>query len=252
MSISALILSKNEEKNIEGCIKSVSFCDEIIVIDDYSSDKTEQIAKKLGAAFYKHHLSSDYSQQRNYALEKAKAKWCLFIDPDERVTPGLAKEIQNETKSELNNTNGFYIRRKDIFKDQKMNYGEVGSFYILRLAKKGAGKWKREVHEHWDIFGRKRKLKNTLLHYSHPKISDFVRNVNIFSTLHAKANYNEHKKSSVFKIIFMPVVKFAVNYFFKLGFLDKDKGLIYAFMMSLHSFLAWSKLWIYQKSNSQK
>ena len=245
--ISAIVLTKNEERNIERCIKSISFCSEIIVIDDYSNDKTLDIAKRNRAKVIKHHLNNNFSSQRNYGITKAKGEWVLFIDADEVVPTDLKKEILSATKSN-DNTLGFYIKRKDFVFGKEMKYGELsssggfGNSKILRLARKKAGRWDREVHEYWKIDGKTNELKNSILHYSHSDVKSFVSEINFFSTLHALSLRKEGKKSSYLKIIIWPIGKFIYNYFFRLGFLDGREGLFVAIMMSFHSFLAWSKL----------
>ena len=117
--ISAIVLAKNEADKLDCCLKSLSWCREIIVIDDFSQDKTRLIAKKHRARVFKHRLANDFSQQRNFGLEKAKFNWILFLDADEQVSPALKKEISLLLKnpSKLNQYAGFKIKRKDKFLD---------------------------------------------------------------------------------------------------------------------------------------
>lgn len=247
MNLSAVIITKNEEINIEECIKSLSFCDEIIVIDDYSTDNTVIIAKELGAKIFKRALNSDFAAQRNFGLQKAKYEWVLFVDADERVTEALASEITNYKLQITNDIAGYYFRRIDYMWGKFLTHGEVGTLKLIRLAKKGAGKWMRKVHEYWDVEGKKSELKNPLMHYPHPTLSEFLDELNIFSTLHAKANRQEGKRSTLVKIIVWPIVKFLQNYILRFGFLDGVAGFVLAVTMSLNSYLSWSKLWFYQK-----
>ena len=247
MKLSAVILTKNEENNIRNCLESLNFCDEILVIDDNSTDKTAEIARKLGVKVFSHPLNNDFAQQRNYGLKKATNDWVLFIDADEEVPEALASEINNLKFTINNGYLGFYIRRKDFWQGKEINYGETGSIKLLRLAKKDAGEWVRPVHEIWNIKTRFGTLQNPILHYPHPSLKEFITEINQYSTLHAKANYKEGKKSSLLKIIFWPKGKFIYNWIFRLGFLDGTAGFMIALMMSFHSFLAWGKLWILQR-----
>ena len=238
--ISAVVITKNEEKNIERCIKSLLWCSEIVVVDDYSDDKTVKLAKKLGAKVYQHSLDNDFSEQRNFGLLKAKGDWVLFVDADEVVSAKLQKEI---IKSITQNKHvGFYIKRYDVWMGKVLKHGEVGNIKLLRLAKKNAGKWKRAVHEFWDVKGSTAILENPFLHYPHKTIREFVGDINLYSTIHAKENMKEGKTKSFWKIFVLPFGKFFVNYFFKLGFLDGVAGFVMAVFMSFHSFLAWGKL----------
>lgn len=237
---SAIVLTKDEEKNIEKCLGALKWCDEIIIIDDYSEDKTREIAKKLGARVFKHYLNNNFAQQRNFALEKAKGEWVLFVDADERITPELAREIKQEVKKDEGYA--FVFKRQDYFMGKPLKYGETAQVRLLRIAKKD-GKWKRAVHEVWKTKWRTKTLKNPILHYPHPTISDFLRQINFHSTLHAEALRKEGISFSLFRLIFNPLGKFLQNYIWRLGFLDGMPGFVMALMMSFHSFLARAKLY---------
>lgn len=238
--ISAVVLTKDEEENLPPCLKSIKWCDEILVINDNSTDKSVEIAKKFGAKVFTHALNNNFAQQRNFGLQKAKGDWVLFLDADERVSPELAKEIDGKVK--LSKANGFYLKRQEFFAGKALKHGET-AHCLLRLGRKGKGEWQREVHETWGIKGEIGKLKNPLLHYSHPTLSEFIEHVNNFSTLHAQVLFKEGVKPSLFRIIANPLAKFMQNYIFRLGFLDGTAGIIVALMMSFHSFLARAKLY---------
>jgi len=239
--ISAAVLTKDEEKNIEECLKTLKWCDEIIIIDDYSDDKTVEIAKKLGARVFKHHLNNNFAQQRNFGLQQAQGEWVFFVDADERITPELAKEIQQEVKKD--ERYAFVFKRQDFFMGKPLKHGESAQVRLLRMAKKN-GEWQRAIHEVWKTKWRTKTLKNPILHYSHPTISQFLLQTNFHSTLHAKALRKEGVKFSLFRLIFNPLGKFLQNYIWRLGFLDGMPGLIMALMMSFHSFLARAKLFL--------
>ena len=256
MNLSAVILTRNEEKNIKDCIKSLAFCDEVIVVDDNSQDNTVEIVEVLGAKVYKRALSNDFSAQRNFGLRKATGMWVLFIDADERVTPALRSEIIQLINDPTLSYSGFTFRRHDFIWGKELKHGDMAygllkkflwNVKLLRLAKKSSGKWKRKVHETWDVSGPTRELNSPLLHYPHQTISEFIKDINNFSTLHAKANMEEGKRSSLAKIIIWPTGKFVYNFFLRLGFLDGLHGFIVAMVMSFNSFLAWSKLWLVQR-----
>lgn len=244
--ISAVILTKNEQENIEDCLKSLQRCDEIIVVDDYSEDNTRMIAKTLGAKVFLHHLDNDFSQQRNFALKQAQGEWVLFIDADERISSALASEIKYKVLS--SKYKGFYLKRHDFFGGKWLKHGETAKVKLLRLGKRRAGEWKRKVHETWEIKGKLGELKNPILHYPHQTISEFLESINFFSTLHAEVLFKEGVKTNTFQIIVYPLGKFFQNYFLRLGFLDGTPGLIVALMMSFHSFLARAKLYLKWKN----
>src|SRR5258708_22553878 len=240
MQISAVILTKNEEKNIKRCIESLLWCNEIIIIDDYSEDKTLREIKNFKARVYRRHLNSNFAQQRNFGLSKANSDWVLFLDADEIITLELKREIL-DVNFQTDDYNGFYIKRRDYFMGRQLKYGETGNIKLLRLGKKNAGKWKRSVHETWEIKERVGELKNTIHHYPHQTIREFIDDINFYSTIHAQEN-KKTKFANIFYIITYPLGKFFVNYFLKLGFLDGGEGIVMAIFMSLHSFLAWGQL----------
>lgn len=247
--ISAVILTKNEGENIAGCIKNLKFCFEIIVIDDYSSDDTAEIAKQTGAKVFLRKLDQDFASQRNFGLQKAEGKWVLFIDADEQVSSILGSEIIQAVNNPELKYAGFLLKRQDNLWGKRLKHGEFGTISLLRLAKKEAGKWKRAVHEYWDIKGDIGRITSPLLHYPHQTLNEFIADINWHSSLHSEANLKEGKKSNIFKIHFYPKLKFLNNWIIKGGLLDGTEGFVAALMMSFHSFLAWSKLWIKQKQS---
>lgn len=240
--ITAIILAKNEEKNIIDCLESVSFCDEIIVIDDGSTDLTVPLAKKAGAKVIFHTLDNDFAKQRNFGLSKATHEWVFFIDADERVSPPLREEIVSMLANPVS-VSGYYIRRLDYMWGKLLRHGETGDLYFLRLAKKHAGKWMGKVHETWVSQEQTAELEHPLYHYPHVTVSEFLTELNFYSTLRADELYQQQVHTTAFQIAAYPIGKFLVNYIGKKGFLDATPGLLFAILMSLHSFLVRGKLW---------
>ncbi len=210
-TISCIILNDNN-RDIKKTLESVTWCDEIIV--------------------WTKPINGDWARARNEAMTTAKNDWVLFIDSD---------EILNEPIKINNNFDGFFIKRHDIFWNHEMRFGEAGKTKLLRLGKKSAGKWKRKVHEFWDI-KNPGEIKEYLIHYPHPTIKDFIDQINSYTEIDAKELQTEGKKFSYFRLIFNPVGKFMQNYFLKLGFLDGIQGFVYAFMMSFHSLVVRIKM----------
>lgn len=241
--ISAVVLTKNEESNIEKCLQSLSWCDETIIIDDKSDDKTVAIAKKVGATVYSRSMYGDFSAQRNYALEKVKGDWVLFVDADERVSQALWYEIMSHINESINSISGYYLYRQDTMLGKVLKYGETGNIKLLRLAKRDSGTWKGAVHERWEISGQTETLKNPLDHFPHPTLTDFFTEINFYTDLRAQELYDKKTQVKWPAIIAYPVGKFIVNYFFKRGFMDGIQGFVLAMIMSLHSFLVRAKLW---------
>ena len=247
--ISVIILTKNEEKNILDCLETVSWADEIIILDDNSVDRTLEAAENLGLKnlkIIKRELQADFSAQRNYALSKAANEWVLFVDADERVSAELRREINDFLIEEKNSPNftGMYLQRKDMLWGKLIKHGETGNIKLLRLAKKPFGKWQGKVHEEWMVDGNTDSFDNYLLHFPHPTVSDFLKEINFYTTIRADELYKKGIRTSLLRIIFYPKAKFFVNYFLKFGVLDGLEGLVFAILMSFHSFLVRGKLWL--------
>lgn len=242
--ISAIVITKNEEKNIEGCLKSLSWCDEVIVIDDNSQDKTTDIAKRTGAKVFIRPLEDNFAYQRNFGLEKAKGDWVFFVDADERVSQALWYEIMAKTNLPFSPYVGYYVKRCDVMWGKQLRYGETRDSKLLRLAKKDTGRWQGIVHEIWKVKGKTELLQNPLMHYPHQTVKEFLQEINYYSDLRAKELRKKKVHVSWVSILLYPKAKFVINYVVKSGFLDGLAGLVFALMMSLHSFLVRGKLWL--------
>lgn len=246
MTISAVVLSHNDEKIIQKCLESVSWCDEIILVDDFSADKTADIAKRCGALVYKRHLNSDWAAQRNFALGKAKNEWVLFVDSDEIVSDQMRINIQNHL--ETDNADGFYLKRTDKFMGRIIKHGESSKVRLLRLAKRKVGKWKRSVHEVWDISGVVGTIDIPLIHDRDFTIGEFIDRLNGYTEIDAQELIKEGKEFTPGELL-KPIGKFIDSYICRLGFLDGFPGFVFAFLMSFHSLVVRIKTWeIQQKS----
>ncbi len=221
MKISAVILTKGDEKNIDRCLESVDFCDEKLILKG-------EIA--------------DFSKQRNIGMEKTKHEWILFIDTDEEVTNELKFEIQN-LKFE---NSAYYIKRRDFFWGREMKYGEtmkIRNRGLIRLVKKNSGNWHGKVHETFIPTGPVGRLNNFLNHYPHQTLKEFIEKINYYSSLRAEELYQAGKRFYLHEVLLLPFFKFILNYFVYFGLLDGVPGFIYAFLMSFHSFLVRAKLY---------
>ncbi len=249
MKLSTVILAKNEQTNIIRAIESVEFSDEIIVVDDFSTDKTSDYAKEMGAVVYKRKLNNNFSGQRNFGLQKSRGDWILFLDADEFLTEELQAEIKKLIKSQ-SKYSIYHIKRRDFMWGKELEHGEIKTVRkkgLIRLVKKGSGKWTSPVHEVFVTTLAAGRLNNFISHYPHPTVKEFLEKINFYSTLRAKELLRLKKSVSLLEIITFPAGKFLLNYFIKLGLLDGPVGFLYAFMMSLHSFLVRAKLYQYLK-----
>ena len=241
MGFSAVVLNRTNPAPIKDTLRSVSFADEVIVVDDNSTDDTAILAKSMGATVYKKSLDNDFARQRNFGLAKAKGDWVLFVDSDERVSEALAREVREAVKQI--DVSGFYLKRRDRMWGRVLQHGETERVRLMRLGKKGNGMWQRPVHEVWEVTGVVGTLSEPLDHFPHPDVAQFLYDVDQYSTINARYLRTRGVRSSWWQILAYPSGKFIQNYYLRLGFLDGMPGMIMAVMMSFHSYLTRAKLW---------
>ena len=247
-NISLLLLTKNEEENIKRNFTWLRKCqtiNEIIIVDDHSTDRTTQLIKKLAhpdlnIKIFKKHINNNFSQQRNFALSKTTNDYILWLDADEKPTTNLIKFLKNfdfETK------NDFAFKRTDFFLNHQLRHGETSHQHFTRLFDKNYGLFERPIHETW--VSRQPIIKTNLhiLHYSHSTLQSFIKKINFYTEIRAHELHQRNVSVNIFQIIFIPLAKFIQNYIIRLGFLDSTAGIIMALSMSLHSFLVRAKLW---------
>ncbi len=243
IALSVVIITLNEENNIERCIRSVqTVADEILVVDSLSTDKTIMIAKQLGANVVSQTFLG-HIEQKNFATEQAKHDWVLSIDADEELSEELAENIkiikQNPQAqafhfNRLNNYCGYWIKHGSWYPDRK-----------IRLYNRNAGMWKGEnPHDRWTLHNAKEKpllLKGDLLHYSYNSISEHLNKIEKYSDIAARQKVNKGQDCSILKIWLGPKWKFVKDYIIKLGFLDGYWGFIVCKLSSIENMAKYSK-----------
>ncbi len=246
--VSAVIICKNEEKNIAGCLQSISWCDEIVIIDGYSTDNTFNIAKLYSDKVLQNEWKS-FADQREFALTKAKYEWIFSLDADERCT----KELENEIKSLLQNESltqsGFEIPRKSFFLNRWIRHGGWYPNFQLRLFKKTAARVsERLVHESYVVNGHTARIKNDILHYTVTSISEYVNKINLYSTLSAREKSLKRKVNFI-DIHFYPIFAFFHQYILKGNLLDGMGGLMVSKFHMITKLLNNIKIWELQNKN---
>lgn len=244
--LSVVISAYNEERNIEECIESVSdIASEIIVVDNGSSDKTADLAKKAGAKIFTQ--VNDVRKidiQKNYGFDKAHEDWILSLDADERVTPKLAAEIIKEI-SQNSKTAGYWIPRKNIIFGKWIRHSLWWPDYQLRLFKKGKGKFPNAtVHVPIDVKGDTRHLSEPMLHKSYDSVQTFVNRMNnIYTEVEAEGIVKNGEKLKWIDAVELPVSDFFKTYFLQKGYRDGIHGLILSVLQSFYMFLVFAKVW---------
>lgn len=249
-NLAVLILTYNEEKNIEECIQSVSFAEEIILIDSGSTDQTHEIAEKLGAKFLCHPMDEGFAGQRNFALRQTEAEWVLFLDADERITPELALEIQTVVKK--NEQYAYEILRNNVVFGQRVSHGGYSPDYSLRLYPRTAITWQGIVHEQAKVNLPILKLKNGMLHYTYTSWDRYFFKFNQYTSLMAEQMEKRGKKARITDFVIRPWFAFFRFYILKSGWRDGKMGYILSVYHAFYTMSKYVKLYFLQKEGPRK
>lgn len=248
--ISAVVLTRNEEDRIEDCLKTLAFTDEIIIIDNGSTDNTVQLAKKHAASVYTD-KSSDFSRLRNLGREKAKFSWILYLDADERITPKLQTEIMSTAKSfnPQSSPHAYFIRRKNYYLGSEWPYRDRMERFFW---KESLLKWRGKVHESPVVNGSVGMLNEPLLHYTHRSLDEMVKKTNEWSATEAKLRYaSGHPKVVWWRFLRVMFTAFSDSYFIQGGWKAGVTGLIESVYQSFSMFITYAKLWEIQESKNK-
>lgn len=251
--ISAVIITFNEERNIERCIRSLhDVADEIIVVDSFSTDKTEEICNSLKVRFYQTKWDG-YSVTKNYGNSLATHNYILSIDADEVLSEELKKEII-KIKNADNPSDAYCMNRLTNYCGSWIHHCGWYPDTKLRLWNRLKGKWEGNIHE--EVVLAKEStittLKVDLLHYSYYSIHQHVNQANKFTDLTAMEAFSKGKKAGIFRIIFSPIIKFKKDYFLKLGFLDGYHGFVICIISAFATFIKYTKLRELHKNSVKK
>ncbi|AQX09081.1 glycosyltransferase family 2 protein [Elizabethkingia ursingii] len=233
--VSGLIITYNEERNIAAVLNCFNFCDEIIVVDSFSTDKTAEIAQQNPKVKVYQQEFVDYTKQRNKALSLAENDWVFFLDGDERTTPDLEKEII-ETINNKDSKDAYYIYRIFFVGQKKINFSGTQNDKNFRLFRKSKAFYTetKKVHETLEVQGSTGILKYKLLHYSFEDFESFKKKMMYYGLLKGTELIEKGKKYSVFTRWSKVAFKFIKTYFLKLGILDGIDGLKISYLQSLY------------------
>jgi glycosyltransferase involved in cell wall biosynthesis len=241
--ISAVIITLNEEKFIELCLRSLAgVADEIIVVDSFSTDSTEKICKGFNVKFHLHAFTG-FMDQKNYAVSLALNNYILSLDADEALSDELQKSILAE-KDELK-FDGYYFNRLNNFCGQWIKHSAWYPDRQLRLFNREKGKWGPiNVHETFNMLPGSNTgwLKGDILHRAHESAAELERKIISYSGIAAEEYFKAGRKVPFFYPVLHLVWRFITNYFFHLGFLDGKNGLVVCYLGAWSSYLKYSEL----------
>jgi len=243
--ISVSIITKNEEKNIERCLKSLHWADEIVIVDSGSTDKTLDICKKYNCKIV-HTNWLGFGMTKQLGVKNSKNEWILSIDADEVVSDELISELISIAKLNLNES--YRIKRETFYLGKKIHFSGWNNDFPLRFFKKSlAGFDNKILHESVQSNCPVKKIRAPIYHFSFPNVDSHLEKIILYSNLGAEQKKGNKKKIFFLYPFFASFVKFFKMYLIKLGFLDGKEGLILAYISSFSSFIKYIKLWLLQK-----
>jgi glycosyltransferase involved in cell wall biosynthesis len=247
LTLSVVLITMNEASNLPRTLKSVSWAQEIIVVDSGSTDETVTMALAAGARVFQESWKG-YAAQKNSAIAHARCEWVLSLDADEEVSPELAREIQ-AILATVPPFSAYRLPRLNHFMGRPLFHGGYWPDPKLRLFKRGWAKFtERAVHESMESGGPAGELLNPLLHHCYPTIEEYVEHVNRYSTLSAwmlieAGRAPQDMAALLWHSVFNPVATFIYNYIFRLGFLDGPEGLLQHLNHSIYIHWKYAKAW---------
>ena len=247
MTLSVILVVKNEEQNIARCLKTVSFADEILVADSGSTDRTVDIASRFTDKIFevkKFHFSGT----KQFLLDKATSDWVLWIDADEWLTPELERSIKNILRTG-SNYSGYYILRQSYYLGRWMRHSGWYPDRVLRLFRRKEASFNgKAVHEGVKLTGNIGRLSGKLLHHPYRDISHQLEKMNRYTDLWSTEMLLLDRRISMLDVLLRPIWKVISTYFLKFGILDAFPGLILSVMSGYYTFLKYLKL--YEKSRN--
>ena len=236
-TLSVVILTLNEERNIAECIASVKDADQVLVVDAGSSDRTQELARAAGATVIERPMT-DFAEQRNFANEQVTGDWVLHLDADERATPELLKEMANTAAAPA--ANAYWVPELTYIFNAPQHHGGWYPQYHVRFQRKGHGRWGRSVHEGFTADGPVGYLKAHIVHLAHPTIQAFITKMNRYTDLDAR-QVGGSATSIAIRAALEPGPYFIYKYLVQQGFRDGWRGFSIASLLAVYRCVTYLK-----------
>jgi glycosyltransferase involved in cell wall biosynthesis len=244
-ALSVVVITKNEEKRIVPCLESIVWADEVIIVDDCSTDRTEEICKEFGAKVVSNKSNGNFDRQRNIGIDSAANDWILQLDADEIVPPATSKKIR-ESIAAPGGYVAFKMKRKNFFIGHPLKY--AGAYdYMTKLFNKNYARYRRSIHEILDLKGETGIIDADIEHYPFNSIGQLIKKADFYTDLEAEVFLEENKQVS-FKEIKYRLTWKSLKLFWKLykkkqGYRDGMFGLIWCVANVMGTQMRWLKLW---------
>jgi glycosyltransferase involved in cell wall biosynthesis len=243
LRVSAVLVCCDEEENVERCLQSLTWTDEIIVVDSFSQDRTLGLCRKYTDRIFQREWSG-MVQQRAYAVSLARNEWVFAIDADEVVSEKLRDEVLARLSEDKNEKSGYYVKRHSYYLGRWINHGGWYPDFKLRLFRKDKAYVGGEnPHDRCFVHGKTAKLKGEIIHYPYKNISRQLCTIDNYSDIVSDRLFKEKSAFPLVKMYIKPPVKFIETYIYKLGFLDGLPGFVISVLSSYYVFMKYAKLW---------
>lgn len=242
-TVSAIVVCFNEEKNIRRCLESLRWCDEIVVVDSFSTDGTVEICKQ----FTEHVVQrtwAGYRDQKAFAHSLATKDWVILVDSDERVPPELQSEIREALDKDGGLYAGYAIPRLVFYLERWWRRGGWYPDYDVRLFRRDRATWVgRDPHEKILVDGHVRRLQNPLHHFTYRNMADHLERINRFTSISARELKLDGRRARLSDALLRPAARFFSSYVLKRGFMEGFAGFYVAITAAVYVFLKYAKLW---------
>jgi hypothetical protein len=241
MKLSAIVPTFNEERRIEACLRALSFCDEIVLVDSFSRDGTVEIARRYTDRIFQRPWKGS-NDQKEFARQQARGEWVLSVDADEVVSDALREEVLRARDAAHA---GYRIPVRTYYRDRWVKVGGLWPGYHLRFFRRELGRWDGaiEPHEHVVLQGTVGRLRGWLDHYSYEDLQDFLDKAHRHAAIWAASQARAGRRVSAASLWLRPAARFLRDYLARGGFLGGGFGLFFCALQAHYTFLKYARLW---------
>jgi glycosyltransferase involved in cell wall biosynthesis len=242
LPVSVYVLTFNNLRTIERCLRSLDWAEELVIVDSGSTDGTYEICRRYTDKLYRKEFQR-HRDQYQYAADLTTREWVMFVDADEEVPPELVEEIGIRLREGAKGIDGYFVYRRTYYLGKWIQYGGWYPDGEIRLYRREKGRWEGALHAKIVVNGSVSTLKKQYLHYTYRDISDQIQTIDKYSRIAAEDMTQGGEKFSFFKLFFHPPFRFIKEYFLKSGFRDGLPGLIIAVSTMFYVFIKYAKFW---------
>lgn len=249
-TLSVVIITRNEAARIRRCLEGVAWADEIIVVDSGSTDGTDAVCREFTSKVYRREFDT-FDRQKNFGLELATGQWILSLDADEVVSPALREELLATLSRDGDGCNGFVLRRQNYLCGHPILH-TWGRDALVRLVRRGRGRFSGAVHEKLQVDGPVGELKQPLLHFNSDSLHEYIAKNQAYIGLEAQRRYQRGERFSMVRALLSPLRVFLFRYVRLRGFRDGTMGFILCVLLAFFTFLIHARLWELTQSEARR